>query len=281
MIRRLASGYGVRMSSSTAKASRETLRVLRCTSTKAKALTGCRWHKRLFLQGGDPGPRRSNPGNQPPDLRATSDRRRPAPVRPSDVHLVIRSGILMATEMTRGALAVAGSCATLPLKVVFLALSVLVLAGCSTETPPAAPPVSVPEPGSVAETTRAPTWTAWPKPTEVDPRVTELKTWRRALDEVILDAVILASTGHRVDQLGRKEPPHQNRLLPLRGARERMEAAIARVDVPREAVAIDVGCGGSDYGASTRADLRTRRSLAPSMTRWRRCPKRLTERRCR
>ncbi len=31
-------------------------------------------------------------------------------------------------------------------------------------------------------------------------------------------------------------------LLPLRGAREQLEAAIARANIPREAVAIDVGC---------------------------------------
>jgi len=31
-------------------------------------------------------------------------------------------------------------------------------------------------------------------------------------------------------------------LLPLRGVREQLEAAIARANIPREAVAIDVGC---------------------------------------
>ena len=31
-------------------------------------------------------------------------------------------------------------------------------------------------------------------------------------------------------------------MLPLRGAREQMEAAIARANVPREAVVLDVGC---------------------------------------
>ena len=95
-------------------------------------------------------------------------------------------------------------------KVAFLLAGVLAIAGCVTEPPPATPTVTTPPTMAVREPTRAPTWTAWPKPP-------------------------MAGLGERNLRI-------EIALLPLRGAHEELEAAIARANVPREAVAIDVGC---------------------------------------
>ena len=117
-----------------------------------------------------------------------------------------------------------------------LLAGVLVIAGCAAEPPLATPTATIPPTPAVREPTRAPTWTAWPEPTEVDPRVAKLKAWYRALGESGpfrgLSMASVDKRNHRIEIT----------LLPLRGARDQLEAAIGRANVPREAVVIDVGC---------------------------------------
>ena len=147
--------------------------------------------------------------------------------------------------MILAALPLARLGAALRLRAVLLAFWVLAAVGCSTEPLPAAPTILVPPPSAVEEPTRAPTWTAWPKPTEADPRIAELKEWYRALGEAGpvrgVSRTSLDERNHRIEVS----------LLPLRGVRDRMEAAVARANVPREAVKIDVGC---PVGALSRRD---------------------------
>ena len=143
----------------------------------------------------------------------------------------------MATcEMILAALPLVWLGTALRLRAVLLTFWVLAAVGCSTEPPPAAPTILVSPPSAVEEPTRAPTWTAWPKPTEADHRIAELKEWYRALGEAGpvrgVSRTSLDERNHRIE-IG---------LLPLRGVREEMEAAVARANVPREAVVIDVGC---------------------------------------
>ena len=138
-------------------------------------------------------------------------------------------------------------------KVAFLLAGVLAIAGCVTEPPPATPTATIPptlavrdptrEPTAttlpttaIREPTRAPTWTAWPKPPTADPRIAELKAWYRALGEAG------PIRGLSMSGLDERNLRIEITLLPLRGAREQLEAAIARANIPREAVAIDVGC---------------------------------------
>ena len=121
-------------------------------------------------------------------------------------------------------------------RIAFLLAGVLVIAACAAEPPLATPTATLLPTPTVREPTRAPTWTAWPEPTEVDPRVAELKAWYRALGE--------AGPVRGFAMAGLDERNHRIEitLLPLRGARAQLEATIARANVPREAVAIDVGC---------------------------------------
>ena len=143
---------------------------------------------------------------------------------------------MASSEMTLAALPVPRLGFVPHLKAVLLTLCALAIAGCATEPPPATPTILVPPPRAVEEPTRAPTWTAWPEPTEADPRIAELKAWYRALGE----------TGpvRGVSMSGLDERNHriEINLLPLRGVRDQTEAVIARANVPREAVVIDVGC---------------------------------------
>ena len=125
---------------------------------------------------------------------------------------------------------------SLKVKLAFLIVGALVIAGCATEPPPAAPTIRMPPPRAVEDPTRAPTWTAWPKPTKADPRIAELKAWYRALGEA---GPFRGVARHSLDERNHRI---KIKLLPLRGARDQMEAAIARANVPREAVVIDVGC---------------------------------------
>ena len=143
---------------------------------------------------------------------------------------------MASSEMTLAALPVPRLGSVPHLKAVLLTLCALAIAGCATEPPPATPTILVPPPRAVEEPTRPPTWTAWPKPTEADPSMAELNAWYRALGE--------AGPVRGVSMSGLDERNHRIEigLLPLRGVREEMEAAIARANVPREAVAIDVGC---------------------------------------
>ena len=121
-------------------------------------------------------------------------------------------------------------------KLAALIVGVLVMAGCVTEPPPTTPADLAPSLRAVEEPTRAPTWTAWPKPTEVEPGVAELKAWYRALGKA---GPVRGVSMSGVDESHRRI---EIWMLPLRGARDQMEATIARANVPREAVAIDVGC---------------------------------------
>ena len=131
-------------------------------------------------------------------------------------------------------------------RIAFLLAGVLVMAGCSTEPLPVTPTATISPTPAIREPTWPPTWTAWPKPTEPDPRVAELKAWYRALGE--------AGPIRGVSMSGVDERNHriEIKMLPLRGARDQLEAAIARANVPREAVVIDVGCS---TGALWRLDM--------------------------
>ena len=125
---------------------------------------------------------------------------------------------------------------SLMFRIAFLLAGALVIAACAAEPPLATPTATLPPTPAVREPTRAPTWTAWPESTEVDSSMAELKAWYRALGEAGpvrgLSMAGLDERNHRIEIT----------LLPLRGARDQLEAAIAWANVPREAVAIDVGC---------------------------------------
>ena len=66
-----------------------------------------------------------------------------------------------------------------------------------------------------------------------------LNTWYRALRDVVWQVPGISGTdlNERINRI-------EIDMLPRRGGREEMEAAIATVDVPREAIVIDVGCEG-------------------------------------
>ncbi len=163
-----------------------------------------------------------------------------------------------------------------------LALSVLLVAGCVTEMPPVTSPTPSPRPHSIAEATRPPTvtawprpteeypsvaqrppphsvaegtrpptWTAWPRPTEEYPSVAQLKVWRNAVGEEgagQLRGLVWSSLDERNKRI-------KIGLLPLRGVRAQWEAAIARAKVPREAFEIEVGCrGGALWRLETGTD---------------------------
>ena len=66
-----------------------------------------------------------------------------------------------------------------------------------------------------------------------------LNAWYRALRDVVWQVPGIAGTDldERINRI-------EIEMLPRRGGREEMEAAIATVDVPRDAIVIDVGCEG-------------------------------------
>ena len=74
---------------------------------------------------------------------------------------------------------------------------------------------------------------------EGDYSMAHLARWYRALNNVIGQVQGITFT-----DLDEGKNRIEIVMQPRRGARESMEAAIASVDVPREAVVIDVGCGG-------------------------------------
>ena len=141
-----------------------------------------------------------------------------------------------------------------------LALSVLLVAGCATETPSFAPPVPSLPPGSIVEATRPPTWTAWPRLTEEYHSVAQLKAWRNAVGKEAagqLRGLVWSSLDERNKRI-------KIGLLPLRGVRAQWETAIARAKVPREAFEIEVGSrGGALWRLETGTDpgRRLRRAI--------------------
>ena len=146
---------------------------------------------------------------------------------------------------------------SLMFKVAFLVVCVLAIAGCTTETPPVGSPAPSPRPLGVVEATRPPTGTARDRPTEEDPSVAQLKAWHRAVKEEAAGQVRgIVWTG--VDARNKRI---EFGLIPLRGAREQLEAAIARAKVPREAFEIEVGCQGGalwriEFGTVPSEELR-------------------------
>ena len=143
----------------------------------------------------------------------------------------------------------ARSCSALSLKAVVLTLCILVVVGgCATDTSPTTSPVPSPAPGSVAEAIRPPTWTAWRNPTEEYPSVAQLKAWRNAVREEAAGQV-RGITWSGVDVRNRRI---EFGLVPLRGDREQLEAAISQAKVPRDTIDIEVGCQG---GALSRIEF--------------------------
>ena len=173
-------------------------------------------------------------------------------MRPFELHQANRRRLPVTGESARS-VSRARSCCVLPLKAVVLPLCVLVTLGCTTETPPVASPVPSPRSSSALEATHQHTGTAWPRSTEEEPSVAQLKAWYRAVEE---------EAAGQVRGIVWSGVEGQNRriefgLVPLRGDRDQLEAAIARAKVPREAIDIEVGCQG---GALSRIEF----GIAPS-----------------
>ena len=173
-------------------------------------------------------------------------------MRPSELHQANRRVSPPTGELTRS-VSRARSCCVLPLRAVVLTLCVLVTLGCTTETPPVASPVPSPRSSSALEATHPHTGTAWPGSTGEEPSVAQLKAWYRAVEEEAAGQV-RGIVWSGVDGQNRRI---EFGLVPLRGDREQLEAAIARAKVPREAIDIEVGCQG---GALSRIEF----GIAPS-----------------
>ena len=177
-------------------------------------------------------------------------------MRPSELHPANRRWPPPTGELTRS-VSRARACCALPLTVVVLTLCVVVIAGCTTETPPVASPVSSPRSSSVEEATHLPTGTARDRSTEEEPSVAQLRAWYRAVE---------GEAAGKVPGITRSGVDAQNRriefgLVPLRGDREQLEAAIARAKVPRDAIDIEVGCQGGalsriEFGTAPSEELR-------------------------
>ena len=177
-------------------------------------------------------------------------------MKPSELHQANRRGSPTTGELTRS-ISRARLCSALPLTAVVLTLCVLAIAGCTTETPQVVSPVSSPRSLSAVEATHPPTGTARGRSTEEVPSVAQLKAWHRAVTEEAAGQVRgIVWTG--VDERNKRI---EFGLIPLRGAREQLEAAIARAKVPREVFEIEVGCQGGalrriEYGTAPSEELR-------------------------
>ena len=184
-------------------------------------------------------------------------------MRLSELHQANRRGSPTTGELTRS-VSRARLCSALPLTAVVLALCVLAITGCTTETAQVVSPVPSTRPLGAVEATHRHTGTAWPRSTEEDPSVAQLKAWHRAVNEEAAGQVRgIVWTG--VDERNKRIDIG---LIPLRGAREQLEAAIARAKVPREAFEIEVGCQGGalrriEYGTAPSEELR--RAIAYSL----------------
>ena len=153
-------------------------------------------------------------------------------MRPFELHQAKRRGSAATHETTRSVSHVRLGRFP-PFTAVLLALCVLAVTGCTTETPQVVSPVPSPRSGSVVEATR-------PGPTEEVPSVAQLKAWRSAVEEEAAGKV----RGIIWTDVDERDRRIDIGLLPLRGAREQLEAAIARGKVPREVFEIEVGCQG-------------------------------------
>ena len=179
-----------------------------------------------------------------------------ASMRPSELHQANRCGLAATRESTRS-VSRARLCSASPLAAVVLVLCVLAVTGCGTETPQVTSPVPSSRSSSVEEATHPHTGTARLGPTGEVPSIAQLKAWRRAVTEEASGQVRgITSTG--VDERNRRI---EFGMLPLRGAREQLEAAIARAEVPREAFEIEVGCQGGalsriEFGTAPSEELR-------------------------
>ena len=177
-------------------------------------------------------------------------------MRPSELHQVNRRLSPPTGESTRSVSSAHLSSALL-LTAAVLTLCVLAFAGCTTETPPVASPVSSPRSSNVGEAKDPHTGTAWPGFTEAEPSVAQLKAWYRAVEEEAAGQV-RGIVWSGVDVRNRRI---EFGLIPLRGDPEQLEAAIARAKVPREAIDMEVGCQGGalrriEYGAAPSEELR-------------------------
>ena len=190
------------------------------------------------------------------NLREARNGRDPASVRSSELHQPIRRRSEAGGELTRSVFRIQLS-QVLVFTLVVLVLSVLGIAGCATVKPQVASPVPSPSPHSVVKTTRSPTGSASLAAIEESPSVAQLKAWYRAVQEEAAGQV-RGITWSGVDvQNSRIEFG----LVPLRGDREQLEAAISRAKVPREAIDIEVGCQGGallriEFGAAPSEELR-------------------------
>ena len=170
-------------------------------------------------------------------------------MKPSELHQANRRGSPTTGELTRS-VSRARLCSALPLTAGVLTLCVLAIAGCTTETPPVVSPVSSPRSLSAVEATHPPTGTARDRSTEEVPSVAQLRAWHRAVKGEAAGQVRgIVWTG--VDERNKRI---EFGLIPLRGAREQLEAAIARAKVPRAVFEIEVGCQG---GALRRIEIGT------------------------
>ena len=177
-------------------------------------------------------------------------------MRPSELHQPIRRGLSATSELIRSVSRIRLG-KVLAFTVVVLALSVPGIAGCATEKPLLGSPTPSPLPHSVAKAVRPPTGSVSPGPTEEEPSVAQLTAWRQAVKEEAAGQV-RGITWTDVDERNRRIAIG---LVPLRGDREQLEAAIARAKVPREAIDIEVGCQGGalsriEFGAAPSEELR-------------------------
>ena len=173
-------------------------------------------------------------------------------MRSSELHQPIRRGLSATSELTRSISRIRLG-KVLAFTVVLLALSVPGIAGCATEKPLLGSPTLSPFPHSVAKAARPPIGSVSPGSTEEGPSVAQLKAWRHAVKEEAAGRV-RGITWTDVDERNRRI---EFGLIPLRGDREQLEAAIARAKVPRETIDIEVGCQG---GALSRIEF----GIAPS-----------------
>ena len=177
-------------------------------------------------------------------------------MRPSELRQANRRGPPTTGELTHS-FSRARLCSASPLAAVVLALCVLAVTGCGTETPQVTSPVPSSRSSSVEEATHPHTGTARLGSTEEVPSVAQLMAWHRAVTEEAAGQVRgITSTG--VDERNRRI---EFGLVPLRGAREQLEAAIARAQVPREVIEIEVGCQGGalsriEFGTAPSEELR-------------------------